>query len=576
MTIDIKATALDIEGEILTRSGGLPAGITRANLAADAAFTGMYAAIVAPATGVLATDTALIQAAIDSASHVALPRTGTYVCGNLTITNKTNFVLESFGAKIQWSGTAAGGQNIGIQLVGTLTNVTIRDMVLDGDAVAANGHAGIWCLSGQTFTNIKILNNYITDVTLGISVGADTSGTCVGVLIDGNHLDNIVGTASGSGYGIHHATGTATAAHARIVNNTVSRAQRHSIYQGKGSGVVIANNTIRQHRTGVADSSVRAALVVVRTNDCVVEGNVIDAFYDGGIEIAPTAGFTSRNVVVKGNILTGNQNAVAAIHIGSTAPATDGTSSGVLVQGNLIYSSGVNAVAIRVYSALRSRIVDNMIYALSGTAAFMMVDLVGTAETAGTATYTDDLTVEGNLLYGTGTDTRGIRIDSALATSAAKVYFLHNRITAVGAGVNLYNSTAITNPNIVLLGNPDDLTFSGTVVPAVTAGRTALESLAIGAGGTKVTKHIRITQAIDFPSIAAHSTNDQLVNPAALTGIGSTASILVTPDLNIGNGLMVMGIPTSGGGGIYVRMANVTTAAIDPPSLTFIIDVWIH
>lgn len=46
MSIDVKATALDVEGEIFTRASGIPAGITRAALAADTAFADTFEPIV--------------------------------------------------------------------------------------------------------------------------------------------------------------------------------------------------------------------------------------------------------------------------------------------------------------------------------------------------------------------------------------------------------------------------------------------------------------------------------------------------------------------------------------------------
>lgn len=91
-------------------------------------------------------------------------------------------------------------------------------------------------------------------------------------------------------------------------------------------------------------------------------------------------------------------------------------------------------------------------------------------------------------------------------------------------------------------------------------------------GGTAVRRHQRITAAIDFPAIAAQSTNDQLV---AISGLTNVDSVFVTPDPNIPAGLLVMGIPASSNG-VYIRMANITTAVIDPLPLTFTIDIWQH
>lgn len=94
MPIDLKADALDNEGEILTRSGGLPAGITRAALAADAAFSGTYAPLRtfdvmnygAAADGVTDDTDAVndaVAAAVTAGGGVVFAPTGVYAIGGV-------------------------------------------------------------------------------------------------------------------------------------------------------------------------------------------------------------------------------------------------------------------------------------------------------------------------------------------------------------------------------------------------------------------------------------------------------------------------------------------------------------
>jgi len=73
-----------------------------------------------------------------------------------------------------------------------------------------------------------------------------------------------------------------------------------------------------------------------------------------------------------------------------------------------------------------------------------------------------------------------------------------------------------------------------------------------------------ITAVINFPSIAAHSTNDQAV---VVTGAANTDHWMVTPSASLGTGLMANAIP--GSGQVFIRLANVTAGAIDPPALTY-------
>jgi len=350
--------------------------------------------------------TTAIQAAIDATASVGggvvLPATGTFLCGNLTVTNKTNFTLSSLGATIQWTGTASGTSYIGIQLIGTLTNCTFDDLILNGDGVLANRHAGIWNNSGQTFTTIAMRRNRVTNVVFGLGLGADTGGSIHGLEISGNYLDTIVGTAAGVGYGIYHASSSPTAAHVRITNNEISRAQRHAIYQGKGAGVVISGNTIRLHRTGQGvPGSALPAIVVSRSQDVVVSGNVIDSAQDGGISVESGATNPGRNVTITGNVISNGSGVATGIIIGSSDPATNGNTTDIVISGNTIYTTGVNNPHVYLYEGQRVSIVGNHSFMLGVTGTASAVYLVGALETHLSATYTDNVLIKANLFQGT-------------------------------------------------------------------------------------------------------------------------------------------------------------------------------
>lgn len=66
-----------------------------------------------------------------------------------------------------------------------------------------NYHAGVWVHSGFVLRNFKLLYNTITNVALGCSLVADASGSVDDVFYFGNTLDLIIGTTSGTGYGLH-------------------------------------------------------------------------------------------------------------------------------------------------------------------------------------------------------------------------------------------------------------------------------------------------------------------------------------------------------------------------------------
>lgn len=408
----------------------------------------------ADSTGI-ADATSVIQAAI-----TALPNNsygvfapGIYKCGNLQIADKTNVVIDGAGAAINWTGTAGSG-NIGFQYVGTVTNLTICNFVLNGDGVLANGHAGVWGFSGQTLTNIKILYNYITNIIVGISLNADMSGSITGGLIEGNFIDTVVGILSGSGYGITHSNGSGNASHVRIVNNIISRAQRHSIYQAKGSGVVIEGNTIRLHRTGqTLGGSPLSAIVCSRSTDVSIVGNTIDTYNDSAFEVSPAAGFNSRNVVFANNTLSNPVGAgTVDMIIGSSSPASDGFSEEILIANNSIYRSAIYPPSVVLYSGKRISLIGNNFYLVGIANASGIIYIYGVGETAGTTAYTDDLSFKDNFFF---TDTGGpnaIEFRSAAATSGIRIDAINNR----GATVSNFWAfdVAQTDPNIRVLNTP--------------------------------------------------------------------------------------------------------------------------
>lgn len=91
------------------------------------------------------------------------------------------------------------------------------------------------------------------------------------------------------------------------------------------------------------------------------------------------------------------------------------------------------------------------------------------------------------------------------------------------------------------------------------------------ASGTRVRKHESVTGTLNFGSIAAGATSDLAIT---ITNAAATDSVFVTPPASLEAGLVCCAIP--GTGQHYVRLANVTLAAIDPASATFTIDIWRH
>lgn len=425
-------------------------------------------------------DTAAVQAAVD-----AVPATGgviyfppgTYLIGtvNLTGVGKT---LTGPG-KIELTGTAPGGENIGFRMTSTVKNLTLDGLTIEGDGVVLNGHAGLWCSSGVAMTNIKVLRCTITNVVVGVSLNANTSGSIDGGLIEGNYIADVEGTSSGNGYGIHHANGSGDPSNLRIVNNTIARAHRHSIYQGKGRGVIISGNTILSNRDG--DSGAAGpitAIAIARSSEIVVSGNVLDSCLDGsiGVEAGDIAsGYANCfNVQVIGNTIKNPLGANPVVHIGSTdaieldaTPATwDVKTEDITFAGNAIYQSSGTGVPLVIYQGKRIQVLGNTIHSTGRVGGNALVQIYGSGESSGPAYWSDDLLFKNNVLTAEGTGGNCFEIRTAACISAIKCWFISNRVN-IPDDTFSFESTQ-TNPNIVAIDTPVDgldLALTTTAIP---------------------------------------------------------------------------------------------------------------
>lgn len=282
-------------------------------------------------------DTTAVQSAIDSGAKEILFPPGEYVLGNIEIENKTHFRIIGHGAAITWTGTAGVGANIGFQLMGTCSNVTIEGLTIEGDGVVANGHAGVWMHDGQTMESVKILRNRISNVCIGVSFSAFTGGSFSGGIIAFNEIDRVVGTSSGLGYGIHLSKATGI----QVFENRINDASRHAIYHAAGdTGSIIHHNIIANHRLTDHDGGYAYALVVSRSSNVIVAENVIKGHYDGGIEISHVTAdaYSCASILVIGNHLLDRQNNVSDILVGEQAVPGSYETTHVFLIGNEFFN----------------------------------------------------------------------------------------------------------------------------------------------------------------------------------------------------------------------------------------------
>jgi Pectate lyase superfamily protein len=441
----------------------------------------------------LTDDTTAVQAALnDTAQGLIVFPQGSYLCGNLTISNRSNFVVEGQGGAIVWTGTAGAGDQIGIRLSGVNSNVTIRHLEFLGDGVAANGHAGVWWKNGDSPASLRVEDCWIRNCARGVSGVRTSSGTWNDLAVTGCFFDTIVGTSAGQGEGVYLETNAGASINATIEGNTFSLTQQYAVHLSRGLGAIVRGNQIVNHRSAVASGAVKAAVRVNRFREVVIEGNRFSTTFDGCIEVTPTTGTTTKLVTIRGNQMVDAGNAVAEITIGTTTPASDGAPEEILLDGNQLYRSAYrNAMMLDLRAGLRVGVRDNLFVHLGVTGTPQMISLGGYQDGAGARAYSDLIDVAANTFYGTtsgGGTLVAITLETAFCTSIARLGLRANRMDVSASFVV---GASVTNPNVTIADQPNDgLTFDATAQSAtlgigrlVLAGtRSTQASLASAAG----------------------------------------------------------------------------------------------
>jgi len=403
-------------------------------------------------------DTKAIQAALNSVSTglVTFPASSAcYKSGDLMISGKTDFVLEGNHQEICWAGTAKPGDFIGFQYSGSLTHVTLQNFRLTGDGVLGDRHAGVWGHSGAKLMNLSVTGNSIRNVVLGISINADKGGTISGFSIDHNNIDTVLGTEPGSGYGIHHANGSGKPSNGVIEENTITRAQRHSIYQAKGSAVLIKKNTILNHRQGVSEvvGSPRPAVQIARSTNIAFEDNVIEGAKDGSLQVSLSPGETCDHITVNGTVITRPIGPQSAVTIGTSGPQQDGICTNVRFSSNTISYEAAGNPVLQIDSGKHVLVLDNTFRVTSGSGKGAVIGIRGYGEGTATASWTDDLTFSGNKIDTSGVTgaLHAVAVYRGAATAGIHVTFERNTFDVPGD--KFWYEVPPTNPNLRIL-NP--------------------------------------------------------------------------------------------------------------------------
>lgn len=450
-----------------------------------------------------ATDTATIQTALNTAingSMVILTQ-GTFYIGNITITNKIDFKLEGYGARINLVGDGTANGGLGIQLVGTVNNVEVSGLHIIGDGVKAHQQKGIWSSSGQTITDLRVHHNTIEQVIVGISANANLGGSIDGFEFTHNVLRNIIGVSSGQGYGLHVAYINATSSRGKIAHNRIYYAGRHSIYCARGCDVDIYDNQIIGHRSAltadeIADVSdgrgkVRPALLVARSKHITIKGNTFVGGYDCALQLNANpnneAGVSLYDIHVLGNHFRQPQDIIPMMIIGDPTPSIASYPYDIVIEGNDFWAdfgelSGVNSVdQMRHNCGKNVRYVTNTVTIRGVNNSHAGADVRFAGESAGGNAYNDEIVYDSNkfhLVTTNGSTCRGIHLDDTVGTAGGWITVKDTEAGGNAASQPAVFTSPYTNSNARLYNRTREAAgvyVAGDTTPSVARGLNYLE-----------------------------------------------------------------------------------------------------
>ncbi|MDB4915700.1 MAG: hypothetical protein JWM95_3344 [Gemmatimonadetes bacterium] len=403
---------------------------------------------------------------------------GTYcIKGAPTLTNASNVTVVGNGAILQLTATAT----FGIQLAGVSTNVVVdgirvigTNSVPEADDGGATGIGSLRASAGGTATGtaVRIRNCYVEKTARGILFDGLTMASWTDVTIDANEVTDILGTRSGTGYGIGCASGTGY----RVTKNRLARCQRHSTYVSIARDVVLANNRYLDHRAGVSTNTQTSACEIARSGFVVVNANIFDNCADGAISIEPhesdssaeTAGFQITSNIIRNSPLID-------IFIGGQGnPSSSGVSTlaDVTIAGNYIKrppGATNTSVPIYVYHVDGLLVSNNTIRAENAfTSQFCAIYLQGN----GGASYTKNVLICSNRSRTTSAVTGAtyfLEVSAAVATGTESISVAQNsHVFSGGGGGLIVFDVPLTNTKFItealggsLINDPVSSTLAG-------------------------------------------------------------------------------------------------------------------
>lgn len=491
-------------------------------------------------------DTAAIQATITAVGInggcVYFPK-GTYKITSQLVIYDSNIRLVGDGFKNTTITASSASFNM-LRTTNGKSFISISDLSFLGGATT-NATAQYGIIGGTTSTdetsNVLIENCRFSNSNNGIVVCSGKYWKVINC-----YFDTLIGNISGTGYGILSAE---SSAYGLFTNNHFTGTAgngRHAVYMSVGCSYSIASNNI------VKDFD-QSAFACYATNaqagtvENIISGNVIT----GGGTVATQesaaiylGGKTSNCLISNNTILNFANIGIIVVDLGY------GLTLNNMIKGNLITSCSLWGIAVRggTTTSVSSNYVNGCSTSSSGTYAGIYIS---STHSGGASTLTNTF-ISNNVVFGT----------------------THKASFEINASVPVPTNTFIVG-NIftdgATAGRPVILNEATPIVSNyISNSTTGLYTY----GGNEISRFVSRSSALNFGSIAANTTTELTITVTA--NITTTNwSVVVTPETGMESGLVWCAY-VSAANTVTVRVANVTVAAIDPASKTFIVDCYRH
>ena len=241
----------------------------------------------------------------------------------------------------------------------------------------------------------------------------------------------------------------------------------------RGSGFTVIGNTIDLHRPDTTDGNVRAAILVARGSDHIIQGNIITRSNNCCImlDAGDVATETLDTVTVVGNQMSDpvvSAFMIPMLYVGEDLVSPSDQISNITIADNTFSAgAGWNQQAIKLNWGHGLTVTGNQILLEGLTATTYAIALQGRGESAASATYSSRWNISENSIImtdgGGGGSSSGIRANAPFVDdSTVDARFVANTFSVPGNPFSV--SASVVNPNItVSLQSITGLTYTSGV-----------------------------------------------------------------------------------------------------------------